>query len=147
MQSVHAALMELELNAREAQSIQHIFSNIAEIGLKPLITKGMQNSHGDSCINIIPSTHKTTIKPVVVCLARGLHRRSPTSLPRVLEQLRVHLIHGFAVTTTVILVTDAWSQQAAGSTLRDLSAHSARGVLFRAFLAGDQIMPISLPLR
>ena len=149
MQTAHRELLELELHEHEIQSIMSIFRDINELGFDNVI-KVFKDQQGAgrhmSTINIIPGEHKTTCKPVVVCLARGLHRRSPMCLQKALEALRLHLIHCFSVTTTVILITDAWCPKAASGSLPDLCAHHARGVRFRAFLTGNTIMPISLPL-
>ena len=92
---------------------------------------------GRSQINLIPSRQKGACHAVLVAVSRGASSSAATGFPKIMRQVKTHLIDCAGVTRVVIILCDQWDSKGfMDEHFEELRAHCRRGVRFVFLLAG-----------
>lgn len=116
----------------------------------PDMTPGADSPIGSSDINLIPSKHKTGCHFTLLALSKGAGKRERLGFPRIMQQVKTHLIDCSGITKFVIFVCDTWDAAAfLNEHFDELAAHYRRGVRFVFLMVGTprtSIAPIAVNL-
>ena len=75
---------------------------------------------------VIPGNGSGSCAPIVFAVAKGRDSRSRFGLPKVMREVRAHLIQCFEVAEVVILLTDRWDPDLMKESEADFSSHGSR---------------------
>lgn len=121
----------------------------------PDMVPGRDSPIGSSDINLIPSKHKTGCHFTLLALSKGAGKRERLGFPRIMRQVKAHLIecdgrNGTVGTRFVIFVCDTWDAATfLDEHFDELAAHYRRGVRFLFLMVGTprtSIAPIAVDL-
>jgi hypothetical protein len=126
-----------------AQVLERMSAAIGDFGYKEFVDDvtsgdflpGPNSPLGSDAINLIPSKHRGPCRTVLVAVSRGIERRSGLGFPKIMSQVKAHLID-CKDTRAVIFLCDHWSPDILEDHLDQLRAEHRRGVRFLFLLAG-----------
>ena len=75
---------------------------------------------------VIPGSGSGSCAPIVLAIAKGRDSRSRFGLPKVMREVRAHLIQCFEVAAVVILLTDRWDPDLMKESEADFSSYGSR---------------------
>jgi hypothetical protein len=81
---------------------------------------------GNDSIVIIPGSGHGQCSPIVLAIAKGRDGRSRYGLPKIMREVRAHLIQCFETAEVVILLTDIWDPDLMKESEPDFSAYASR---------------------
>ena len=150
----------IEIDSDEYQNagsiIRRLSEAIAEQGYDDMIRavtsnggqSGPNSMLGNTApINLIPGRPGGVCCPIVVAMASGSSLRGKTGFPRVMRDLRAHLIRCARKSKLAIVVTDVWDPKLIEESRQDLLAHQENGLQLVVLLAAGNTLthlPIDL---
>ena len=81
---------------------------------------------GNDSIVVIPGGESGQCSPIVLAIAKGRDGRSRYGLPKIMREVRAHLIQCFETAEVVILLTDIWDPDLMKESEPDFSAYASR---------------------
>ena len=75
---------------------------------------------------VIPGNGSGSCAPIVLAIAKGRDSRSRFGLPKVMREVRAHLIQCFEVAEVVILLTDRWDPDLMKESEADFASYGSR---------------------
>ena len=75
---------------------------------------------------VIPGNGSGSCAPIVFAVAKGRDSRSRYGLPKVMREVRAHLIQCFELAEVVILLTDRWDPDLMKESEADFSSYGSR---------------------
>jgi hypothetical protein len=127
-----------------ARVLHRLTEAIAEFGYAEFVEDvtsgeflgGKDSPVGSNAINLIPSKNKGTCCAILLAVSRGSDRRSPLGFPKIMTQVKAHLIECTGKTQVVLFLCDNWSPTTLDDHLDELRAHHRRGVRFLFLMVG-----------
>lgn len=127
------------------------YDNFVDDAIDPDMVGGHDSPFGTDQINLIPSRHKTGCHYALLALSKGAGKRDRLGFPRIMQQVKVHLINCADATKLVIFICDTWDAAGFSSShAEELAAHYHRfGVRYLFLMVGTprtSIAPIAVDL-
>jgi hypothetical protein len=140
-----------------ARVLQRVAEAVAEFGYDEFVEDvssgeflgGEDSLVGSSGINLIPSKRKGPCCTLLLAVSKGADRRGALGFPKIMTQVKIHLIDCTGKTRLVIFLCDNWSPTTLDDHLDELRAHHRRGVRFLFLMAGTPsrvVAPVAVDL-
>jgi hypothetical protein len=151
--------LNVEENDRQtaARVLHRLTEAIGEFGYEGFIADvssgeflgGQDSPVGSNGINLIPSKDKGECCTVLLAVSKGADKRTALGFPKIMSQVKTHLIDCTDKTRVVIVLCDNWSPTTLDDHLDELRAHHRRGVRFLFLMAGTPgraVAPVAVDL-
>jgi hypothetical protein len=151
--------LNVEENDRQtaARVLHRVTEAVAEFGYDEFVEDvtsgeflgGEGSPVGSNGINLIPSKNKGACCTVLLAVSKGADKRTAVGFPKIMTQVKTHLIDCTEKTRVVIILCDNWSPTTLDDHLDELRAHHRRGVGFLFLMVGTPgtvVAPVAVNL-
>jgi hypothetical protein len=151
--------LNVEENARQtaARVLHRVTEAVAEFGYDEFVEDvtsgeflgGEGSPVGSNGINLIPSKNKGACCTVLLAVSKGADRRAAAGFPKIMTQVKTHLIDCAEKTRVVLILCDNWSPTTLDDHLDEIRAHHRRGVRFLFLMVGTPgriVAPVAVDL-
>jgi hypothetical protein len=140
-----------------ARVLHRVTEAVAELGYDDFVEDvtsgeflgGQDSAVGSDGINLIPSKNRGACCTILLAVSKGADKRSAVGFPKIMTQVKTHLIDCTDKTRVVIVLCDHWSPTTLDDHLDELRAHHRRGVRFLFLMAGTPgrvVAPVAVDL-